>query len=300
MVNVKGLHLEPTNKCTLKCPRCPRTSFIDTFGMKSWKNEDLNLDHLKKFLDIDLKNIKIRLCGNLGDPIYYDDLFNLIQWTKEQGGQLEIVTNGSYRRKDWWEKHLDLLDEKDSLVFSIDGVPSNFTEYRVNGDWNSIETAIACAVNSKVTTSWKYIPFSFNENDIDHAKQLSNDLGIDNFIIYSSDRWEQNDYLKPVNDLYHGPRTEKIIEWRNSGIADSIDPKCYNSSEHFISAKGYYAPCCYSADWRFYYSSKFWKNKEQYDISKTTFTKVLLQEDEFFKNLEIRKEKYCTFNCPKT
>ena len=37
---------------------------------------------------------------------------------------------------------------------------------------------------------------------------------------------------------------------------------------HFISAWGYYMPCCWIGDYRFYYKSEFYKNKDLYDISK--------------------------------
>ena len=40
--SITGFHLEPTNICTLKCPRCPRTNFLEQFGTQKWNN--LNLD----------------------------------------------------------------------------------------------------------------------------------------------------------------------------------------------------------------------------------------------------------------
>ena len=60
-MKVKGFHLELTNKCMLKCSACARTTFINKFGIEKWKNHDLNLDHLKKFLDIDLTDLKFNL-----------------------------------------------------------------------------------------------------------------------------------------------------------------------------------------------------------------------------------------------
>jgi hypothetical protein len=43
---LKGFHIEPTNICTLKCPRCARTKFIEKFPQK-WKNSNLDLQDLQ-------------------------------------------------------------------------------------------------------------------------------------------------------------------------------------------------------------------------------------------------------------
>ena len=58
---LQGFHIEPTNMCTLRCPRCSRTKFIEQFP-KQWTNKNLNLDHLKSFLDIDLTGKVMNLC----------------------------------------------------------------------------------------------------------------------------------------------------------------------------------------------------------------------------------------------
>jgi len=44
--------------------------------------------------------------------------------------------------------------------------------------------------------------------------------------------------------------------------------------------------------------SKFYKNKNHYDISNKTLTQILQHEKEFFDNLEVTKPEFCTFICP--
>lgn len=274
--------------------------FIEKFKMKNWDNQEIVLDDLKSFLDIDLTGVNFWLCGNTGDPIYYSDLYNLVSWIKEKKGTIVLTTNGSYRTKAWWDQHVALFDSNDEIVFSIDGTPDNFTNYRVNGDWDSILIGIESAVKSKAKTTWKYIPFSFNEHTVQIAEALSKELGMDSFQVSPSERWDENDKLKPADIRLQSTHTKKLVNVKQSDVKYGLTLNCHDNRHHFISSAGYYAPCCFSADWRFYYSSKFYKNKEAYDISKTTISQILAQEQTFFETLETEMPKYCVFNCLKT
>ena len=310
---IKGFHLEPTNMCTLKCPRCSRTEFIETFKPKDWDNQNLNLNLLKNFLDIDLSGLQIQLNGNYGDPIYYPDLFDLIEFFKSNQSRIILHTNGSYRPMSWWKKLADMLDKNDVVTFSIDGTPENFTNYRVNADWTSIQQGIDALVKSQAHIVWKYIVFSFNENHVDEARQLSQQLGMDEFVVNNSDRWRENDWLQPtkhatINETsikksgsFDGNRNESLIQWKKFNKRDiDIAPVCKQTNGmHFISAWGYYMPCCWIGDYRFYYKSEFYKNKDLYDISKTTASKLLQNLQNYYDTLEQIKPEYCTFNCPK-
>jgi MoaA/NifB/PqqE/SkfB family radical SAM enzyme len=294
---LRGFHIEPTNICTLKCPGCPRTQFINSFP-RQWKNKQLNLADLQKFIDIDINKKIFNVCGNYGDPIYYDNLLNLVKWIKQNGGIVNITTNGSYKTKEWWIELCSLLSFDDYILFSIDGLPGSFKQYRINADWNSIEIGINTSVKF-TNVVWKFIPFAFNEEEISQAEEMSKNLGMHAFLIDPSDRWNENvNYLKPNNKNLFGDRTEHIVNWVSSKKT-TISPRCKTTHyEHNISADGYYTPCCGASDHRFYFSSEFYKNKKMYDISNTTLTEVLKNLTSFYDNIEENQLKYCTFNCP--
>lgn len=295
---IQGLNIEPTNMCTLKCPRCSRTEFIDQFPNK-WSNKNLNLDHLKSFLDIDLTNKKILLCGNYGDPIYYDHLFEMIEYFKLNGAHIQLVTNGSYKTVEWWETLGQLLDQQDEIIFSIDGTPNNFKIYRINADWPSISTGIEALRQLPVKLTWKYILFSYNENDVDQTRALANDLGFDQFLLVDSDRWDHGtEWLTPSNT---SQLSQSKIHWKQGNTSD-IDPLCKkHHTSHYISADGFYAPCCAISEYRWYYKSEFYKNKDRYDISKTTITEILQSTEtiKFYKSIETEKPECCVFSCSK-
>lgn len=292
---LQGFHIEPTNICTLKCHKCARTDFISRFPNK-WKNKQLDLDKFKKFIDIDIENKIFSLSGNYGDPIYYSKLFDLLIWLKSQGAKIIITTNGSYKTTDWWQELGEILDFNDQIFFAIDGIPENFTTYRINADWQSIELGIRI-IAKHTRAIWKYIPFKFNENNIEQAKKLAHELGMESLVVHPSSRWDSiNDPFKP--DLI-SPLYQQKISWKPK-VDFALDPKCKNSNlEHFISADGYYMPCCYVGDHRFYYSSEFYKHKEKFNISTVTISQILEQLNDFYDGIEETKHNYCTFNCAK-
>lgn len=299
MIAVNRLHIELTNICTLKCPGCARTTFINKFGADKFPNYNLEYDHLVNFLqDIDLNKKKIELCGNYGDPIYHKDIFKFIDFFKSKNAQVTIITNGSYKDSNFWQNLASILTEQDTVIFSIDGTAENFNQYRINGDWQSIEIGLSIIGNSIVNSVWKTIPFNYNEQQLDEIKILAKKYNIKKFFLDPSDRWDENtNRYKPVK--FSGYREQAQIIWRQKINDISIEPKCYSGTEHYISAEGYYTPCCYVHDWRFYFKSEFYKNKKNFSISNNKLKQILKTTASFFDSIETTKPNYCSFSCPK-
>jgi wyosine [tRNA(Phe)-imidazoG37] synthetase (radical SAM superfamily) len=252
-----------------------------------------------RFLDCDLTGKKITLCGNYGDPIYHPEFHDLVSEFKQRGCDIHIVTNGSYQKTEWWQQLILLLDARDSVTFSVDGIPDNFAQYRVNADWPSIEQAMHICANSQVQTVWKYIVFSYNQHNIEAADQLRSQMGIDEFRVTQSDRFDQRtEHLKPTMEFL-GSRYDQQQNWKLNQSFSEINPQCNNQKEHFISADGYYASCCFVQDHRFYYKTPFGKNKSLYNIVNSTFSEILNQPNtiEFYHNLS--QQTVCQYNCPK-
>lgn len=296
--DIVGFHIEPTNICTLKCPGCARTRFIDQWP-QHWQNHSIDIDQLHKFLDIDLTAKTVTLCGNYGDPIYHPKFHDLIRGLKQRDAKLVVITNGSYKTDIWWELTTSILDQSDHVVFSVDGVPENFTQYRINADWNTIHRAMEICAQARCQTTWKYIPFAYNENHVESAKNLSEKIGIDYFQIDPSDRFDdQTKIYKPILDNL-GLRYQSQQAWKQHNIQPVV-PRCSDNKSHYISADGYYSPCCYVADHRFYYKTEFGKNKKFYRITDQTLTQILPQPVvvEFYGDLT--NQPVCQYNCPAT
>jgi len=297
---ISGFHIEPTNICTLKCSGCARTRFIEQWP-QHWRNHSLDVDELLRFLDIDLTGKRIGLCGDYGDPIYHSDLIGFVKKLKARGATLSITTNGSYKTQQWWDELVDKLTSADNINFSVDGTPDNFTNYRINADWNSIRVGMEVVAKSSCNSSWKYIPFAFNQHDIDSVEKLSQSIGIKNFRVEPSDRFdERTQELIPDSLLLLGSRYIPHVEWKYNSLNSKVNPRCQSNKEHFITAEGYYSPCCYLADHRFYYKTPFGKNKHQYNIRQHTLSEILQQPQtvEFYQTLD--QQSGCQYNCPAT
>ena len=296
--DIKGFHIELTNMCTLKCPGCARTQFIEQWP-QHWQNHNITAEDLFNFLDIDLANKKINLCGNYGDPIYHPEFLNIVCEFKKRGSILGITTNGSYKTESWWKSLVDMLDSNDSIKFSVDGSPKNFSTYRINGDWKSIKTGMEIVATADCDSVWKYIVFSYNQHEIEETKKLCNNIGIKNFSVEYSDRYDEKTiYLKPTSPELVGQRFQQKQNFKNR-IQNKVNADCLaKKSEHFISADGYYTPCCHTADHRFYYKNEFGKNKKEYAIKDSTITGISNRPKvlQFYNELEL--QPVCQFNCP--
>jgi len=293
--DISGINLDITNMCTLQCSGCARTRFRESFK-KYWKNHNIKKEDLFSFLDINLADTTIQFCGSYGDPIYHEDLISIVQEFKTQGANIRLHTNGSYRDISWWENFTDVLDDKDLVVFSIDGTPENFTTYRKNADWSSIKIGIDAVVRSKAKSRWDYIIFRYNQHDVEYTEQLSNELGIDVFNLKRSERFDdETQWLIPIDNLGWRYQAQQDAK---EGLQVPVDPRCKNNKQHYITATGHYLPCCWFDDYRYLYKTQFGDNQSQYDIRNTTISKILALNSvqEFYNTVE--QNSICQFNCP--
>lgn len=187
MIDFKHLHIGLTNRCRLQCIECARTATGGRFFNSLY---DLDVEYFKQFL-FKVQPEDILFCGNWGDPIYAKDFIGLVQFINEniKNCKITIHTNGSGKSSAWWEKLVSVLKRDDVLIFSIDGVPTNYTQYRKLSTWEDVEMAVTTSINTRdklqtgVQIKWKYLVFGFNEHTIMDAYRLSKDMGFDDFFL---------------------------------------------------------------------------------------------------------------------
>ena len=273
-------HIEASSKCILECPLCDRTWFYNKF--KKRLNDEINIQHLVNFLDGTSPDVFIN--GNNGDPIYHSDFHNLCLQLKKINATIEITTNGSGKKKDWWEKLCSILTKDDSIIFSIDGLKDTNHVYRKNADWNSIMDAVEVVTQHDVKTTWKFIVFKHNEHQINNVEEFSKKCGIQNFKLVKSDRWWDKDLMpskKYVDQSYkhqmavtEGTEQESIIKQQCMSVQDG-NP----DTGLYIDSNGDFYPCCKTGLYAFRYKTIFSPKQGKYNIENNSIDQILGDRD---------------------
>lgn len=261
LFNYKTVHLEISSKCTLKCPRCPRTELdIDRV------NQEISLREFQTgFPKHVLEQIDVLVfCGDLGDPIYATEFLDMVQYIKQNSQtRLRITTNGSYKKLDWWRHLGSMLDHNDLVTFSVDGWDHDSNNlYRINSDFESIIGGIqSLRIASRCCIRWSTIYFAFNQDRMLQIKELARSLGCDQFQTVKSSKFDgrylvnHQDTLKPLENFVaptavYQIHTEMLTKhpYETTSLPDPAKPhawaKCLNyKKELFVGVDGLVAPC---------------------------------------------------------
>jgi len=314
LFNSQNLHIEVSSKCTLKCPRCPRTE-LDPDSL----NREFSIAEFKSAFPIDqLKSTRtVIFCGDIGDPIYATDFLEIVEYLKTfSTADLTIVTNGSYKKTEWWQQLGKWLTNYDTVVFSVDGWDHDSNNlYRINSNWDSIINGIeSLRIASDCRIAWSTILFNFNEQHIDRIRQMAVNLGCDEFQVVRSSKFDGRysidgiDPLKPVNpnNLSTG---QYIKETLTIGRVRRIHPiksqkthewaRCLNwQKELFVNVDGLVFPCPWFNSG--YQSNDFvQKHQERLSIKTRSLDEVLNDPiwEEFITRIETMPLEVCRIKC---
>lgn len=252
-------HIEPSSKCALKCPRCPRTELPDT----PWLNTELSLQDFKKVFGRSMleKVKRFTMCGDVGDPIYCKDYLDIIEYVKTIKPEIQIftITNGSYKTKEWWQKFAKLSNENDTINFSVDGYDEESNNmYRVNSDWKSIMQGMEiCVSQSEMFVNWAMIVFKFNQDKIEIIEQMARHKGCDQLQItlstkfgskYSEAYGGDQDVLEPrlkyISKSHRYQREIKNLSGRYPSRLDYMKENYKRYTEIKQQFKGEIIPMC--------------------------------------------------------
>ena len=301
MLKKDYLHLETTNRCTLKCPGCPRTVWQNLIKQPIQK-ADLNPDHLKSFLDCkSMEDIdKFTLCGDYGDTIYYPHLFRLIKMFREKA--FTIQTNGSYKSKEWWTELNRLLTDRDRIIFGIDGLGDQNLKYRVNANWKSIETAVDVLSKGPAKLIVQTLVFEFNYKNLDVIREWAESKGMEWFSLKTA-RFGMDKSIMPKDNrnVMTGEMYKPEYEQK---IPMEIKPNCLFSS--IVTSDGYFMPCDWIRNPLTMYRSELYLQREKWmdrlQIKNITLDDAYLVLEEWMDNVKSKgmagqAEVLCKMKC---
>ena len=209
----KKLQVDLTHRCSLGCPKCmrfetnwtePTTKKKYKFANHAIKKSELSISDFKKIFKENPQMGKgdVDFCGTWGDAIYHPDFIEICKVIKDAGAHINIATNGSRKRAEWWDELYNILDPiNDSIIFAMDGLKDTADMYRKFIIYDDVITAMTKGVDTGfVKSRWSFIVFRFNQHQVEEAKQLAKDIGI-TFEIVKSHRWDgPNDPYMPTKE----------------------------------------------------------------------------------------------------
>ncbi len=181
------LTFDPVNVCQLRCPLCPT-------GLRI---QDRDPGHARLHLFE-------KLMEEVGDYVFFLDLYNwgepllnvhleeMIEMASRKNVTTYVSTNLSMSLS---AERIDRLVDSGlgELICSLDGAsPETYAIYRRQGDFELALSNMRRIVEAKrrlgVTRPaivWRFYVFRFNEHEIEHARSLAAEVGVDRFVLGS-------------------------------------------------------------------------------------------------------------------
>lgn len=241
------LTIDPVNYCNLKCPFCPtgqaRNSRIR--AILSFGNFKKIIDELGPYL------IHIDFC-NWGEPFLNRQLSEMIRYAEQYYVDTKVDTNLAFLTEDEAEKLI--LSGLDKIIVSIDGItPETYSRYRVGGDFNKVMQNLKILLKKKRELkrpnpyiTWQFLVFRHNEHEIEEAKKIGRDLGVDHVGITRAFIGDKE--WMPLNGEYsnYNCSGEEINGRLTSGYFKSPEHKLCNWPWEaiVINPNGSVSPCC--------------------------------------------------------
>jgi molybdenum cofactor biosynthesis enzyme MoaA len=258
----------------------------------------MTLDFVKKFFTEDMlrNHVKrVTMCGDVGDPIYCKEYIEICRYIKTVNPDIHIftITNGSYKKPQWWAELASVLNERDTINFSIDGYDNASNNlYRVNSNFDSIIEGIKTvrSHNKDVFLVWATIIFAFNQDRLDNIINQACELGMDAVQWTRSTKFGSvyggyggaNDSLKPRDEFissthryerevvnisgrkqnnhdYMNRNQSQYIKIKNEYKDAPVTPLCEIGNRGiYVNAEGVVFPCSWTS---FPYTSLTHNNK---------------------------------------
>ena len=175
-----GINLDLSNRCTNKCPGCAREKFKHVPG------SDITESDMEKITDFFQA---ITFCGQVSDPTLHPNFHNLLSICLRKNRKVVIQTAVAVKPKMWWTRSFMMSRGKNvEWIFAIDGLPKDSSKYRVNQDGEKLYDIMLRCASFGVSTTWQYIVFNYNQDDVDTCEKIADKHGI-KFLKINSGRW---------------------------------------------------------------------------------------------------------------
>jgi radical SAM protein with 4Fe4S-binding SPASM domain len=254
------LTVDLTNSCQLRCPLCPT-------GLQA-HDRDATLYSLEQFT---------KLMEDVGDYVFFIDFYNwgeplnnknfdkYVEVAKRYNVSTEISSNFSFKLSDDRIRRL-VESGLNEIIVSMDGTTQEtYEQYRRKGQIDLVQDNIRRFIKLRTelgrtspVITWRYLVFGFNEHEIEDAKVMSKDLGVDKIMFFPAFLDEDNYFpttdvdkitivdtwvpADPEYKMYDVSKTGKLISHHDK--APFLKRCDWHYMSAAINADGSVAPCC--------------------------------------------------------
>lgn len=224
-----SLQIELTSRCQASCPMCPR-NFHGGQENPYLIIDEWTLEDFKKIVNEEIlhKMYHILFCGQYGDALLNPYLIDICQYITDVNPKivLNIHTNGSLHKEEYWRRLCKSLPPKHILQVGIDGLEDTHSLYRIGTDFNKIINNIKAFINEGGTVTWDFLRFKHNEHQVDEAREYSKKIGCKSFAVKDTTRFVNGESFKVVdkqgNFLYNlEPASNNNVSYINPYIVEN-------------------------------------------------------------------------------
>jgi len=261
--HIRDVHLEISSLCNAACPWCPRNFWGYPYN-GGYPETHMTLTQAKKiFSESFLQQLdSININGNFGDIVMNPQGADIVEYFLSSNPDLKISvsTNGSGQNKKFWQR---LGLQKITIIFCLDGLEDTHHLYRQNTSWSRILKNSKTFIDAGGNAVWKMIKFDHNRHQVAACRQLSHQLGFNQFELVLSERTvapvfdRQGNFTHKLGD-YHGEKSFEVLFHKKlndevllEDILPGRVPKTQLSCDTikrksiYIAANGDVFPCCF-------------------------------------------------------
>ena len=222
---------DPTNVCNLRCPLCS-TGLMQRgrqAEMMSWETYTRVIDTMAPWA------YKVNLF-NWGEPLLHSHIFDMIRYASEKNLGTSMSSNMSIALSD---ESIDGLINSglEFICLSIDGATQEtYATYRRRGDLELVLSNVRRLVTRRrelgsrtPALEWQFIPMKHNEHEIDAARAIAKEIGVDQFRVI------------PVGIPFDSPNPQEL---RNAWFPTSVSDGRLDTGDE-IASNGQSTSACY-------------------------------------------------------
>lgn len=188
------LIIDSGNICNLRCPQCPTG-----LRLPGRKRRLMRFSEFKKIFDQLYEYAFVVILYDWGEPFLNPEIFKMVRYIQKKNVGTIIGSNFTTVKEEDIDKILS--SGLEHLELSIDGAtPETYSTYRRGGDFQKVITNVKKLVERKRSQGkklpfirWQFIVNRFNEHEIEKARRVGRELGVDAVTFYT--RFKPTDFI---------------------------------------------------------------------------------------------------------